>query len=368
MIKITFFLPDLTGGGAEKSVINLLKEFSKQPVELDLVLVNANGVFLGEVPEKVAIINLGKTRMLHAINALASYLKEKKPDVLISNLTHSNLAALIARKIAFTNTNLILVEHLVQEPVGFFSIKRFLLRSLIKKMYPSAQAVVAVSNGAARELEKMFGWKENAVTCIYNPVVEENLLQKSAEPVSHPWFDEKITPVLLSAGRFVQQKNFDTLLHAFSIAGRKRKLKLVILGDGELREDLQRQVVSLGVKEDVFMPGFVDNPYSYMKHSDVFVLSSLYEGLGNVLIEAMACGCPVVSTDCKSGPSEILGNGEFGMLVPVRNPQAMAEAILKTLDLPVSKGKLVQQANQFSAEKSAAAYWSLINDMMKDKK
>src|SRR5579863_8880819 len=120
MIKITFFLPDLSGGGAEKSVINLLREFSKQPVELDLVLVNANGVFLSAVPEKVVIVSLGKTRMLYAVNALASYLKSKKPDVLISNLTHSNLAALIARTIAFTKTKLILVEHLVQEPVGFF--------------------------------------------------------------------------------------------------------------------------------------------------------------------------------------------------------------------------------------------------------
>ncbi len=365
MDSIAFFIPDLRGGGAEKTVVNLLRGMLKQGLAPDLVMVKAGGVFQEDISAAVRIIDLDKKRAFNSVISLSKYLKRNKPVALISHLSHCNIAALLAKKMAGVDTKLVLVEHVAISQNCPGRPKEKLMLWMMKKLYPGADAIVAVAKNTATDIEKRLGLKEGKVRNIYNPVVDEELFEKSKQPLSHPWFEQKEMPVLLAVGRLTPQKDFETLLNAFALVRKQRSARLIILGEGELRNKLEAHSDALGIKQDVFMPGFVANPYSYMAHADVFVLSSLWEGLSNVLIEALACGCAVVSTDCPEGPAEILENGKYGMLVTCGNAVALAEAILQTLVMPVDKKKLVERARYFSVEKAVSSYLLLIKEIAK---
>ena len=198
------------------------------------------------------------------------------------------------------------------------------------------------------------------LTTIYNPVVTQKLLHLSAEPLSHPWFAAGSPPVLLAVGGFKPAKDHATLLNAFALVRKQRPVRLMLLGEGRLRDSLTRQAEELKIAEDLQMPGFVDNPFQYMANASLFVLSSVFEGLPTVLIEALACGCPVVSTDCPSGPQEILSQGRFGQLVPMGDANALADAIIQSLDAPWKKEKLISRGMDFSLEKATENYLQLI--------
>ena len=177
-----------------------------------------------------------------------------------------------------------------------------------------------------------------------------------AELAGSLWFADGAPPVLLGAGKFKPQKDLSTLIRAFAMIRASRPARLIILGEGPQRKTLQALCTELGVLEDVAFPGFVDNPFAYMARSKVFVLSSAWEGFGMVLAEAMACGCPVVSTDCPSGPAEILEDGRYGPLVPVSDPEKMSAAIASTLDDPLPVETLRQRAAVFSDASAATLY------------
>jgi glycosyltransferase involved in cell wall biosynthesis len=232
---------------------------------------------------------------------------------------------------------------------------------LARWFYPWADLIITVSKDAKEDLIEVTGINRAKVRAIYNPVVTDHLCTQSREPVEHSWFQGDGPPVILGAGRLEKQKDFETLLRAFRCVREVREARLVILGKGSRKEKLKVLAQSLGVEEHVLLPGFVDNPFKYMARADVFVLSSRFEGLPGVLIQAMAAGCPVVSTDCPSGPREILADGQHGPLVPVGDEKALAEGIETVLDDPSSRETMKRAASRFSEEQSANEY---INEML----
>lgn len=230
---------------------------------------------------------------------------------------------------------------------------------LMRWVYPWADSVVAVSQGVADDLVRTLGIDATRVKVIYNPVVDETLFDKAKQPLEHPWFKQGEPPVVLAVGRLTEQKDFETLIRAFAVVRAKRVVRLLILGEGELRFQLETLVNQLGLKDDVALPGFVANPFGYMARASVFVLSSRWEGLPTVLLEAMACGAQVVSTDCPSGPREILEDGKWGLLVPVENVSTLAQAI--TLKLDEFEGPDVKRrAMDFGADQAVQKYFRLM--------
>jgi glycosyltransferase involved in cell wall biosynthesis len=368
---IALFLESLNGGGVQRVVLNLAKSFVDKGFAVDIVLFCAKGPFLENVPSGCSIIDLNVNRAITSIPKIISYLKKRKPDVMITNfLIHTNSVCLIAKLISRAKTKVILVNHTyLSESMKFIlsSYKKFSLNYFRTKVsfhlaylvYPLADSVVAVSKGIADDLEKNFPNLMGKVKVIYNPVFSEEILKKSEEPVSQEWFQKQGMPIIISVGRLETQKGFSTLLRAFAIVQNATKCKLVILGEGRERSNLNYLAEKLSIEKELWMPGFVDNPYKYMSKASLFVLSSIYEGFGNVLVEALALGCPVVSTDCPSGPSEILENGKYGKLVPVGDSEAMAKAILETLKNPPDKEFLISRAQEFSVEKAVEKYLEL---------
>jgi glycosyltransferase involved in cell wall biosynthesis len=336
--KIALFLPSLVGGGAERVMVNLANNMAAKGVSVDLVVAHTKGAYRNQVASNVNIIDFKSERSLASFPKLVGYLRSEKPKALISALEHTNVLSIWAKRLSFAPTKNIITEHisssLISYTAGYTPSKLCATLYAMRFTYPLAEKIVTVSQGVADDLVETIGINKNKLEVIYNPVLNDAMFQKAEETLDHPWFQEGQPPVLLGVGRFVPQKDFPNLLKAFALLRKKQMARLVILGEGELRPQLETLVKELGITEDVQLPGFHRNPYVFMKRASVFVLSSVLEGLPTVLIEAMALGTPVVSTDCKSGPKEILGNSGYGTLVPTENPEALAAAIEKTLSLP----------------------------------
>jgi glycosyltransferase involved in cell wall biosynthesis len=237
----------------------------------------------------------------------------------------------------------------------------------VGRSYLAADGITAVSQGIAEDLVCSFGLPRERVTTIYNPVVTPELLAQAQAPLDHPWFAPDAPPVILGVGRLHPQKDFPTLLRAFARVRAVRVVRLVILGEGEQRAALQQLVAELGLTKDVALPGFVGNPFAYMARAGVFVLSSAYEGLPGVLIQALACGCPVVSTDCPSGPGEILEQGAYGPLVGVGDVAALAQAMLALLAHPPAAERLRHRAAEFSLDRAVDRYWRVLLETERSK-
>jgi len=225
--------------------------------------------------------------------------------------------------------------------------------------YPKADAIVAVSQGVADDLITTIRVARDRVMVIYNPVVTEALRARSLEDVRNGWLTRQSVPIVLGVGRLTQAKDFATLIRAFALLRATRDVRLLILGEGELRQDLEALVRHTGMEHDVLLPGFVDNPYPYMRQAALFVLSSSFEGLPNALIEAMACGTPVIATDCPSGPAEILEGGRWGRLVPVGNVNALADAIAATLD-DKARPDMARRAADFGCDNAVNRYLGVL--------
>ena len=361
---VTTFVKNLLGGGAERVAVNLLQGLPRDVFTQELVMVDAWGPFLEQVPEDVQQTNLalGKN-VANAIPPLIKYLRRRKPDVLVSHLAHANVAAVVAAACAGTGTKVVLIEHNDNSSVDqgrTRSVASKAMQQLKSLAYRRADKIVGVSDGVSDYVGRTFGVPERKLETIYNPVVSERLLERSHEPVAHPWFTPGEPPVLLASGRLREQKDFSTLLKAFAQVRQTRACRLMILGEGALRGELEAEIAALGLQDDVALPGFVENPYAYMRGAAQFVLSSRWEGLPTVLVEAMACGCPVVATDCPSGPAEILENGRLGPLVPVADPEALAHAVLETLQAPTPREQLEARAAHFSFENAISRYTELL--------
>lgn len=359
--RIAFFLPALYGGGAERVTVNLLKGMVQQDVPCDLVLASAEGPYLNQVPEQVRVVDLAAGRVIKAILPLSKYLRQEQPKALVSHLNHANVVAILARELSGTKARLVVVEHNTLSVDQGKLWRGKLVPPLMKLLYPRADAVIGVSQGVAQDLETHLQMAPGKVSVIYNPVVDDALLTKAATPLDHPWFQKDAPPVFLSVGRLSEQKDFLTLIKAFALLRSKRLARLIILGEGETRSELETAIATLGISEDVTLPGFVANPYAYMSRASAFVLSSRWEGLPTVLIEAMACGCPVIATDCPSGAKEILDAGVYGKLVPVGDVAALSLAMQQVLDTSTNRDRLIQRAMCFTIDRIVPEYLTLLS-------
>jgi glycosyltransferase involved in cell wall biosynthesis len=361
--RIAFFLSELHGGGAQRVIVNLVNELVRREQAVDLVLAKAEGVYLCQVSAKARIVDLKASRLITSFPSLVNYLKSDRPKCLISGLEGANLLAIWAKALARVETKTIITVHntLSQESKNYTHTRRKLLPFLIRHFYPWADDIVAVSQGAAKSLANETNLPSTRIKIIYNPVVTPELIEMSQQPVTHPWFLPQKLPIILGVGRFNRQKDFTTLIRAFARVRQKRKARLIILGEGQERLHLENLIQDLGLNDEIFLPGFVENPYAYMAKANLFVLSSAWEGFGNVLVEAMACGTTVISTDCESGPREILAGGKYGKLVGVKNPEALALAILSALDAPLEAEILRSRAACFSVESISDQYSEIIN-------
>jgi len=363
-MKLAIFLMDLGGGGAERVMINLAHGFLDRGMDVDLVLVKAEGPYLSQLSPKIKVIAFNCPRLIFSLPALIKYLRKIRPAVLMSALEDTNLLALWASKLANVPTQVVVTVHnnLSREAQNSEQLKRQLTPRLVQLFYPWADKIVAVSAGVAKDLIKL-GLPSEKVHYIYNPIVTSGLKEKLQENLDHPWFLPGQPPVILGVGRLTKQKDFATLIHAFSKVRNHKPVRLVLLGDGEEKTALQTLAQSLGLAQEVSFLSFVDNPYIYMAKASVVVLSSAWEGFGNVLVESMVTGTPVVSTDCESGPAEILADGKYGRLVSVGNTEEMAKAILDTFSNPPKREILEERANEFTLEKSISCYQLLLESL-----
>lgn len=333
---VSFFLPNLDGGGAERVALNLAVGFAARGFRTDLVLASASGPYLSEVPDTVRVVDLRAPRVLRSLPALVKYLRRERPAVILSALDHANLVAMAATRLARVRTRAIVSVHCTfEKSLGHHAgLRERAIPWLLGRLHWWADSIVAVSEGVADDLARAACIPRGRVNVIYNPVIMPTLPAVAAEPAAFPWFNDPTHPVVLGVGRLTPQKNFALLIDAFAHVRRQSPARLVILGEGPERSALESRIRALDLSRDVQMPGFTANPYACMARAGVFVLSSDFEGLPTALIESLALGTPVVSTDCPSGPREILRGGTLGELVPMGDVGALASAIARALTAP----------------------------------
>jgi len=360
-IKILFFLSNLNGGGAQRTVVNLLRYLNKNEFIPTLVLLSYNKehAFANEIPEGVNIVNLN-SRGRYAVAKIANLLKQEKPDVVFSTLPQVNIAVSLAHFFSRSNSKLFLRETNYR---GTNATDTLLDQKLAKFGYHKCDRAIALSGGVAEEMNKLYGLSKNKVKVIYNPVDTDSIKRKAVtENIELEAFNTNKFKIV-TCGRLAKQKNQALLLKALSMLERKKEWELSIIGEGPLKEELQAYANSLGIAEDVNFIGFHSNPFAYMKKSDLFVLPSLWEGFGHVIVESMACGTPVLSTDCPYGPREIIGDNEYGWLVPNNDPEAMALKIDYLIEnhqeIKEKAGIAFERAKSFDVKVIAKSYEEL---------
>jgi glycosyltransferase involved in cell wall biosynthesis len=399
-LRLAFLIKDLNGGGVQRMTLAVARECAERGHAVDLLVMRPEGVLREKVPAGVRLVPLRRGRALAAraralaadplglpalalpvllprrtdwtlayLGSVADRLRREVPDALLTATPRLNLVAVWARRLAAVPTRVLLSER--TEPSqdlgpggGGENWRKRHLPRLMRRAYGQAEAVVAVSNGVADDLARLTGLPRGRILTVYNPVVGPDLARMAAAPPDHPWFRPGEPPVILGAGRLSEQKDFPTLVRAFARLRREgRAVRLVILGTAARPElmaervaELKGLAAELGAGGGVDLPGYAENPFAYMARSAVFAMSSAWEGFGNVLVEAMACGCPVVSTDCPSGPAEILDGGRYGPLVPVGDDAALAEALGRVLEAPLPVDVLKARAGEFTVGRATDAY------------
>ena len=357
--RIALFLTGLAGGGAERVMIHLAEGLAERGYTVDLVVCNGCGPLRDEVPESVRLVDLGAPRIVASLPGLVRYLRRERPGVMLSAMASANCVAVWARALARVPLRMVLSEHNMPSLASAHgaTLRARLMPKLMRWSYPAADGVVAVSSGVAYDLSQIIDFPCDRIEVIYNPVVTKRLKTLIQEPLKHHWFEPGEVPVVLAVGRLTWSKDFSSLVRAFALVHQDLAARLMILGEGEDRADLERLAAELGIAADVAMPGFVKNPFPYMREAAVLVLSSRWEGFGNVLVEAMACGTPVVSTDCPSGPAEILEDGKWGALVPVGNIEKLSQEIRHAIiEGREGTGDRQKRACHFSTDTAVTRY------------
>jgi glycosyltransferase involved in cell wall biosynthesis len=390
--RIALLLGSLSGGGAERIVLELASALTQRKYRVDLVVCRLEGELVPEIPGGVRPIELGTARRstllrallrlpartwltllplmlrkplkkIRALPLLELYLRRERPDLVLASTHVPNLLAVWAVRLSGLPIRTVLKQDnsLARSLADSTDPLRRKLPRLVRLWYGRADAVVAVSKGVADELAALGEVPREKVHVIHNPIDSGRIARQAEALPDHPWFQPGQPPVVLSAGRLHPQKDYPTLLRAFAALRRQRELRLAILGEGRERSRLEKLTQDLGIGADVGLLGFQPNPFAFMARAAVFVLSSAWEGLGNVLIEALACGCPVVSTDCPHGPSEILARGRYGALVPVGDPEKLARAIGEALERPRDPRAGLQRARAFDIQNIADQYLKLLS-------
>lgn len=356
MKKIAVFLPDLRGGGAEKVALLLCNEFVQRGLNVDLVLCDAKGELLIELDTRINIVDLKSRRLRHAFFPLLRYLKAERPNALLALMWPLTLLAITAFKWAKLPGRVVVSDHTTfsQAPLLKKKSTRIFFKSSLPLIYPFADARLAVSEGVADDLSVLGHLDRESISIIYNPVSShtEPFTENQNQEAWNGFIGKKIVAV----GALKWAKDYPSLLKAFALLLQEQKAMLSIVGQGDLLPELKTLTQQLGVDTHVNFVGFSDMAYAWMASADLLVLSSHYEGFGNVLVEAMNVGTPVVSTDCKSGPREILCDGKYGKLVPVDNVDALAQAMLQALQEEHDVEALKRRAADFAVDKIAEQY------------
>lgn len=365
MKKIALYIPSMNGGGAERVMLTLANSLVEKGLNVDLVLNNAQGPYIKNISSKVNIVELKTSRAITSLIPLARYLRKDKPDTILSAMSYINIITIFARELSLTKTRVVISEH-AHLSASLIQMKKPLLRSMFKVLmsftYPYADSIVAVSNNVADDLSNKLGIERKKITTIYNPIVSSDLLEKINRPINSPSLISSSEKTIVSVGRLADEKNFPMLIRAFNEVQKKVDSRLFILGDGYAENELKNLVSQLDLVDKVIFTGFIDNPYAFVKIADLFVLTSNHEGFGNVLVESMACGTNVISTDCPGGPNEILEGGKWGRLVPVDDIASLSKAMIDSLTLPshLSSEDLEQRASVFSVDNAVNSYVSIL--------
>lgn len=366
MNRIAIFLPSLRGGGAERVMVTLANAIVARGYAVDLIVAIAQGPYLKDVSAGVRIIDLKADRLIKALLPLIRYLRWARPDAMLSAMGHANVVALLARRFACVRTRVVVSERglISGESALSRGVASHVMYRLVPLLYSGADGICTVSHAASIDLAIFARLPVQRVQTIYNPFDLVRISQLAAEALDHPWFAPGQPPVLLAIGRLNEAKDFPTLIRAFAQLRQKHSARLVILGEGELRPELEALLAQLNLGSDVVqLPGFLENPFAWLARSRLFVLSSKREGLPGVLIEAMACGRPVVSTNCLSGPHEILEGGRWGRLVPVGDAAALAQAMAASLNTPPEEQPDVRQrAAAFELNCAVDAYLKILRE------
>jgi glycosyltransferase involved in cell wall biosynthesis len=363
MAQVAVFVPFSFGRGVERVNVTLALALAARGIDVDVVVASGNGPYFGELNGTARLVDLAVGRTLASLIPLASYLRLERPSVMLSAPDSGSIVALLARRLARVDTRMVTVTHavlsrsLIRKP-GWY---RRAFPHLLRRLYATADALVAVSDWVADDLARLAGLPRSRVEVIPNPVVHDGLLAQTCEGAGHPWLQTRSAPVILSVGRLNGEKNYGDLLRAFALLCRERRARLIILGEGTERACIERLAAELGVADNVSLPGFASNPYGYMARASLLALSSSYEALPTVVIEALACGCPIVATDCPGGVREILDGGRWGRLVPPGDHEAMKDAMLRTLDDPPSPERLRRRAMEFHVDRVVDRYLRVLD-------
>ena len=355
-----------TGGGVQRGRVTIANALVERGVHVTCVMPQAKGPFLERLSPAVTVVDLGTRRPFQLILRLARWLRQARPAALVASQHHAIIAAVWARRLAGATTSVVAIQHNTLSALCRHSRRRavrWLLPTAARLFFRWADQVCAVSKGVAEDLAAMTGIPARDIRVVHNPTVTPELLEQAKEPSGHPWFDADRADrpaVILGVGTLIPFKDFVLLIRAFARVCRMRSVRLVILGEGGERTKLEQLAHELGIATEVDLPGFEPNPYKFMARADVFAVSSRVEGMPNAIIEALACGCPVVSTDCPSGPAEILQNGKYGKLVPIGDEAALAEAIVATLQAAPDPHELRRRAADFSVERATDRYLQLL--------
>lgn len=393
---IAFLISDLNVGGVQKTTLTLARALAEGGHRVDLLVLRPGGALTDQISPRLNVVQLSASSCWFArLQALAAdpgslwqmlrpvllakkisatlvflpdlvrYLRAARPQALVSATPHLNIEAIWARRLAGTPTRVLISERSApsQKLPRSKNWRHRHLPALMRRTYPRADVIVAVSNALADDLAQVTGLPRSVLRTIYNPIVGPALIEDARAELDHPWLRPGEPPLILGVGRLTDQKDFPTLLRAFAKVRARRMVRLVILGGAkdddkcsERQAALLRIARELGVAADVDLPGFAKNPFAFMARAKVFVLSSRFEGLPGALIQALACGCQVVSTDCPTGPAEILENGRYGALVPMGDDAAMASAIEEALEAPLSADLLRRRASDFSEDRAVDTY------------
>lgn len=362
---LAFYVPSLTVGGAERVTVSVANGLAERGYDVHLLVSYYEGSFVGEVDDAVTVFDLETPRVPGlgigaSVPRLVSYLRRQSPSMVFAQMIYASDVLLTAHLLAGSDA---LVVPTVHNTVGMHDPpKERLVQRLATVLSGRADRFVAVSAGAAQSVVEELAVPEEKVSVLHNPIPVADIRAQACESADHEWTADEELDVVLGIGRLAPQKDFETFLRAFAdVYAANPNTRAIIIGRGPERERLEAIARDLGIAEVVDFTGYVDNPYSYMADADVLAMSSIHEGLPTVLIEALACGCPVVSTDCPSGPRTILEDGTHGPLVPVADAPALGEAVLDTLNAPPDRSTLVDRARDFAPETVLDDYEAFIS-------
>lgn len=360
--RIAIFASFSGKGGVERMLLNLAEGFAGIGCHVDLLMIKSSSLHLKTVPQGLNLIKLHANHTWGSLPELTGYLQRARPDALLAAKDRANQVAILARRLSRTSTRLAvrMGTHVSAAIAGKGGVKKVLWYLPIRLLYRQADEIVAVSEGVKKDLMRITGLPPERITVIANPAVSNRIYSLAAASTPHPWFNDTTIPVVLGAGRLTRQKDFPTLVRAFAKVKAVRACRLIILGDGNDREKLLSLARELKIDRDIDLPGFISNPYAYLRRASLFVLSSIWEGSPNVLTEALALGTPAVATDCPSGPREILKDGAIGRLVPVGDPDALAAAMLSTLAAPPDTALLKTAVHEYAVAFSSRRYMELL--------